>query len=238
MLRSPLSWLNSLFASLVLGLLVSAAAQAASPTPSASYIYTGQYNPGTFDALLGDNMRGKEPVDSADPVIPRFTWYGHPGNPSAEWVQYDWATPTTLSASGVYWWLDGRSIFLPTAYSLSYRDAAGAWVPVQLITPGYGIAADQYNWVSFVPVTTTGLRMNVTLQANQSAGISRWKTGTAIPSAPPTLPDLSTHILGKSQILGNLGIIEKAFFINNVPFIDSPDKDVAATRRRPGGSKA
>jgi len=37
------------------------------------------------------------------------------------------------------------------------------------------VAKDQYNKVTFAPVTTTGLRLEVTMQQQFSAGIEEWK---------------------------------------------------------------
>ena len=41
---------------------------------------------------------------SDDQEIPRFTWWDHRG--TAEWVQYDFAKPTTVSTVSVYWFDD------------------------------------------------------------------------------------------------------------------------------------
>jgi hypothetical protein len=37
------------------------------------------------------------------------------------------------------------------------------------------VAKDAFNAVTFAPVTTTGLRLEVTLQTEWSAGIQEWK---------------------------------------------------------------
>jgi hypothetical protein len=37
------------------------------------------------------------------------------------------------------------------------------------------VAKDAYNKVAFQPVTTDGLRLEVTLQPNWSAGVLEWK---------------------------------------------------------------
>ena len=39
----------------------------------------------------------------------------------------------------------------------------------------YEAEKDRYNKVSFKPVTTSGLRLEVTLQPQWSAGIQEWK---------------------------------------------------------------
>jgi hypothetical protein len=56
---------------------------------------------------------------------------------------------------------------------LQYR-ADGQWKPVK--TGGdYGVKRDRFNRVSFDPVTTDGLRIQVQLQPNYSGGILEWK---------------------------------------------------------------
>jgi hypothetical protein len=39
----------------------------------------------------------------------------------------------------------------------------------------YGVERDKYNKVTFKPVTTNGLRLEVTMQPTWSAGIQKWK---------------------------------------------------------------
>jgi len=39
----------------------------------------------------------------------------------------------------------------------------------------YGAEKNAYNKVTFAPVTTTGLRLEVTLPAQWSSGIQEWK---------------------------------------------------------------
>ena len=39
----------------------------------------------------------------------------------------------------------------------------------------YGVEKDRYNRVTFTPVTTSGLRLEVTMQPEWSAGIQEWK---------------------------------------------------------------
>jgi len=48
------------------------------------------------------------------------------------------------------------------------------WKPVEPATP-YGADLDRFNRVGFKEVTTTALRLEVTLQAQWSAGIQEWK---------------------------------------------------------------
>ena len=39
----------------------------------------------------------------------------------------------------------------------------------------YGLEKDKYNTITFTPVTTTGLRLELTMRPDYSAGIEEWK---------------------------------------------------------------
>ncbi|MHB1038122.1 MAG: beta-L-arabinofuranosidase domain-containing protein [Pirellulales bacterium] len=141
------------------------AAPAAGPKATASHIF----GPDTLDAL-GD---GLEPESSGDGGVPRFTWWDHRG--TTEWVQYDFSPAATVSAAAVYWFDDtGKGgCRVPKSWKLSYRDG-DAWKPVQNASP-YGTARDQYNRVTFKPVATSALRLEVQLGEGVSGGILEWK---------------------------------------------------------------
>jgi len=115
-----------------------------------------------------------EPAASDDAKIPRFTWWDHRG--TAEWVQYDFDKPAKVSTVQVFWW-DERRINahcrVPQSWRLLYQ-AGGEWKPV----PGasaYGVEMDRFNRVTFDPVETKALRMEVQLQSDWSGGILEWK---------------------------------------------------------------
>ena len=114
-----------------------------------------------------------EPENSIDHNIPRMTWWPHRG--STEWVQYDFAKPAQVSQVEVYWFDDtGRGrCRVPQSWSVFYR-IGGHWQPV----PNSGVCGvkkDLFNQVSFDPVKTTALRLQIELQPNFSGGILEWK---------------------------------------------------------------
>jgi hypothetical protein len=119
---------------------------------------------------LNDNIL---PDSSKDHDIPRFTWWGHRG--SAEWVAYRFAKPKTLSQAEVYWFDDsGRgSCRVPASWRLLCKDG-GQWKPVEA-TSSCGVERDKFNRVTFEPVTTTEIRLEVQLQPNVSGGILEWR---------------------------------------------------------------
>lgn len=136
--------------------------------PSASHC-----NPTDSLSALNDLL---EPADSCDHSIPRFTWWDRRG--TQEWVQYDFEQPVQVQAVGVYWFDDrrlDRHCRVPASWKLLYRKGE-EWVPVKNTTP-YTTHLDQYNWVRFEPVVTSGLRIVVQLDPSGpwSGGILEWK---------------------------------------------------------------
>jgi len=131
--------------------------------PSASHCFGS-------DAVTAIND-GREPRKSSDESLPRMTWWDHKG--TVEWVQYDFEKPTVLNTSRVYWFDDQKGCRVPASWKLQYRDGE-TWRPVDNTSP-YGIDVDHFNTVTFKPVTTQALRLEVQLQPAASAGVLEWK---------------------------------------------------------------
>ena len=85
------------------------------------------------------------------------------------------AKPASVSEAQVYWFDDtGRgSVRVPQTWRLLYRDG-DAWKPVEA-AGSYGVARDAWNTVTFKPVTTSALRIELTMQPDLSAGLQEWK---------------------------------------------------------------
>ena len=116
---------------------------------------------------------GKVPSASNDKSVPRMTFWDHRG--TAEWVQYDFKAPRKVSSVEVYWFDDTGSgqCRVPASWKVLYRDG-DAWKPVDAAaTPG--VQRDAFNNVTFAPVTTPALRLEIQLQPRVSAGILEWK---------------------------------------------------------------
>ncbi|WP_343674859.1 beta-L-arabinofuranosidase domain-containing protein [Chitinophaga sp.] len=113
-----------------------------------------------------------DPVDAHDNSALYFHWW--PKQDTLEWVQYDFDQAYTISSSKVYWYDDGPfgGCRIPVSWKLYYKKGED-WVPVVNKTP-YEIAKDKYNSVTFEPVTTTALRLEVQLPKDNSSGIHEW----------------------------------------------------------------
>jgi len=114
-----------------------------------------------------------EPRSSRDGTGSFFHWWPEKG--STEWVAYEFQAPATVSEVEVYWLDDTGSgeCRLPASWRVLYKDGE-EWKPVEAAGP-YGVQKDAYNKVAFRPVTTTGLRLEVTLPPQWSSGIQEWK---------------------------------------------------------------
>ena len=116
---------------------------------------------------------GVTPRNSSDHDIPRFTWWNHLG--TKEWAQYEFKKPQKLSKAEVYWFDDtGRGACrVPQSWKLLWRDGK-TWKPVETVDT-YGVERDKLNAVTFKPVSTTALRLEVQLQPKVSGGILEWR---------------------------------------------------------------
>ncbi len=118
---------------------------------------------------LNDQM---EPKNSNDQSITFYHWW--PMKDTVQWVQYDFEKPAAVTSSKVYWFDDGPfgGCRIPAGWRLLYKDGE-AWKPVKNKT-AYEINKDAYSTVSFEPVTTQALRLEVTLPKEHAGGIMEW----------------------------------------------------------------
>ena len=116
---------------------------------------------------------GKIPKTSSDHSIPRCTFWDHKG--TTEWIERDFEKPTPVSSAEVYWFDDtGKGACrVPASWRVLYQDG-DTWKPVEA-AGDYGVKTDQFNAVTFKPITTTALRLEVKLQPNVSGGVLEWR---------------------------------------------------------------
>ncbi|MBI3856440.1 MAG: glycoside hydrolase family 127 protein [Planctomycetes bacterium] len=113
-----------------------------------------------------------------DPSHPRFTWWSHQG--TQEWIQYDLPAAITVGRSDILWYEDasqGGGCDYPQSFSHEYWNGS-SWQPLQL-AHDYMNMIDLYGGhftiLRFVPVTTTKVRLKVTLKPGKSGGIREWR---------------------------------------------------------------
>jgi hypothetical protein len=105
---------------------------------------------------------GKDPISSADESYLYFRMRPEPG--TAAWVEYEFKAPSKVSSARVYWFDDRRFCRVPASWRVLYKDGdnkdGDAWKPVANVEP-YVVAKDKFNAVSFEPVTTIAVRLEV-----------------------------------------------------------------------------
>jgi DUF1680 family protein len=137
---------------------------------TASYCHSNDACEALNDGIL--------PKDSCDQGIPRMTWWNHKG--TTEWVQYEFAKPAKVG-SALVWWFDDRrrngGCRVPASVQVQWLDGQ-EWKPVAGQSAG-GCEIDRANPITFTPVTTKTLRLQVKLQDGFSSGILEWQVAEA-----------------------------------------------------------
>jgi DUF1680 family protein len=150
---------------------------AARPTPFPTIATTSEMAASPVPSGRGKNPRnivdGEEPAGSADPSA-YFDWWPVQGS-AAEWVEMTFAKPARVSESQVYWFDDtGRGgVRVPASWKLLFK-AGAEWRPVEA-SVAYGVERNAWNTVTFTPVTTSGLRIELSMQPKFSAGLQEWR---------------------------------------------------------------
>ena len=140
------------------------------PEPTLASTAKASASPGaTGLTAINDQL---EPENSNDHAVPYLHWWPKKGSP--EWVQYDLASPSLVSAMAVYWFDDtgAGECRVPRGWRAMYR-SNGQWIPFQNLDP-YGVEKDRYNTVRVTPVRTDAVRLEIQLPEKFSAGIHEW----------------------------------------------------------------
>jgi len=128
--------------------------------------------PMVYSNSLNALRDGQVPARSSETGQDRMAWWPQKG--SVEWVQVKWPHLETTKKMRVYWFADfpNGGCKLPTRWQVLYLHG-DTWKPV--MSPStYGTKPDQFVDVTFAPVTTKGLRIEVQLQKGFSGGIHEW----------------------------------------------------------------
>ncbi len=117
---------------------------------------------------------GLLPKDENDRTLPYYHWWPKEG--TTEWISYDFAAEKTVSRSTVYWFDDAPwgGCRVPQSWKVFYKDKNGQWLPVEN-TNAYGVEKGLGNEVSFKPVTTKAIKLEVKLAEKNAAGIFEWE---------------------------------------------------------------
>ena len=128
-------------------------------------------DPNILKSLTGPG----DPRDSRD-GNGMFLMYGGSLFGSKQWIRMPFDQPRKVSKAKAYWWTEfyeHGGVRPPASWALFYKEGQ-AWKPVKNPS-GYGVALDQYNEVSFDPVETTELKMEIQFQRDRCCALIRWR---------------------------------------------------------------
>jgi uncharacterized protein len=164
------TWANRGRGQMIVWLAAEEAVAKPTPWPTAATTAAVTTSPARRNARAIND--GEDPR-SSDDATSYFDWWPRRG--SAEWVEYAFAKPSAISRIDVYWFDDtGRGqVRVPASWRVLYKDGE-VWKPLET-RDEYGVATNRFNTVTFAPITTTGLRLELTMQPGFSAGIQEWK---------------------------------------------------------------
>jgi len=113
-----------------------------------------------------------DPIDSKDTNYPYLHWW--PKKDSKEYLQYDFDQEYEVTQSKVYWFDDAPwgGCRIPASYQVLYLKD-GKWLPVEN-TNSYAVEKDKFNTLSFKPVKTSALRLELQLPKENASGIHEW----------------------------------------------------------------
>ena len=135
---------------------------------------------------------------------------------SEHYVGYTWDEAVTVGGADIYWYDDGGGTQVPSKLRMQYLDANGDWQDVNITTPfESSIAKNKYNRIEFDRVTTTRLRLYVTVRSGaQANGIYRFKVYSSVdvaslnevflatkPGVMPTLPSNVTAVTSDGALI-------------------------------------
>ncbi len=153
-----------------------------------------------------------------------------PSESGESWVQYDWSEPVSINKIEVYWAVDrprpgalpGSSslhgMHVPQSYRLLYWNGSDFVEVTQ--SEGLGIGADAFNPTTFAPVKTSKLRLQVTPQKGQPAGILEWRVYNFGPA--PSLPPVIESGVDRSVVMG-----ARTYLAGKVTWLEDSPKNTA-----------
>jgi DUF1680 family protein len=138
---------------------------------SQARVTTSFARPGMNIAYLNDQLL---PENFTDGFAPNFDFWPHKG--TVENVTYEFNEPAPVKAVRVSWFDDTGSgeCRLPVSWRVLYRDDNKKWQPVANPSE-YTIKKRDPVRVSFDPVTTRALRLEIQLPPDFSAGLYEWQ---------------------------------------------------------------
>ncbi len=114
------------------------------------------------------------PKDEYDRSMPYFHYW--PKQATTEWIAYRFPQADKVQSCTVYWYDDGPwgGCRVPKSWRVYYMNEGGDWVEVAN-PDNYGTVKGAPNTVSFDPVTTSALKLEIEQPADNSTGLFEWE---------------------------------------------------------------
>jgi len=148
-------------------------ASAARPRPASTIASKSKVTASISNARMLRALNDQyDPKDSRDANASYLHWW--PKKNTTEFVQYDFDKEYTVSQSSVYWFDDGPfgGCRIPASWKLLYKEG-DQWLPVKVKSVDT-IEKDKYNSITFEPVTTTALKIEIQQPEDHSTGLHEW----------------------------------------------------------------
>lgn len=149
------------------------------PTPDPAHLEYAAEVTSDFTASW-ENLDGIktnwEPTISKDGI--GKGWGNWPQESGSEhYVQYTWDTDVTFDRFDIFWYDDEGDTSVPGSMKVMYLDSTNNWKEAEMLTDFADVTAvDQYNKVELTPVTTSSVKLVLTVKDGKAAnGIYRWK---------------------------------------------------------------
>jgi len=139
------------------------------PAPTIAYTSKVSVSGGGKTFSINDQL---EPKNSNDQSIPFFHWWPKKG--TQEWVQYDFDGRKKISSMNIYWFDDTGvgECRVPKSWRCLYKDS-DEWKPLPDVT-SYPVEKNRFNHITFSPIETDAVRIEIQLLPDYSTGIFEW----------------------------------------------------------------
>jgi hypothetical protein len=145
-------------------------AEAAKPKPADTLTYVSKTTASFVHVSLEAIKDQAIPASSRDTSGSQLDFWPH--KDVTEWLKFAWDKTHKISSVKVYWFDDTGSgaCHLPESWKILYRNAKGEFEPVENAAP-YPIKKDTFNKVTFKPVRTDCVKIEIKLQKDWAAGV-------------------------------------------------------------------
>jgi hypothetical protein len=122
-------------------------------------------------------------------MLPRFTWPLRPDKlellGATAWVRYTFKRPVRITASQIYWFVGSspsHQVQKVARWRLLVLESEGdaladqlSWKEVDLMFGNYNVTEDEFNIVTFDPVRTSAIQLEIQSAPGKSGGLFEWR---------------------------------------------------------------